>query len=162
MIIRPATAADSTAINDIYSYEVLNGVATFDTEPRTPLAAAQWLAAHDAQHPVLVAQEGGRIVGWASMSLYSERKAWAGTAEDSLYVHPEWRGHGIGKALFAAILDAGRTAGLHTVLARITAVNRQSIDMHTKAGFEQMGILREAGVKFGRLLDVVYMQLIYR
>lgn len=161
MVIRPATAADLPAINDIYNYEVLHGLATFDVLPRSLERAQAWLAAHDARHPVLVADRDDSVLGWASLTLYSDRKAYENLAEDSLYVHQDFRGRGIGGQLLDALLAAGKAAGLHSVLARITAVNRQSIEMHRRRGFEQMGVLREAGTKNGRLLDVVFMQLVY-
>lgn len=162
MLIRPATIDDLPAILDIYNDEVLNGVATFDTQPRTLGQQTQWFAAHDSRHPILVAVLDGRVAGWASLNQYSDRAAYDGLAEDSLYIHRDFRRRGAGKALLAALLDEGRRVGLHSVLARITEGNDVSIRLHQDNDFAIMGVLREAGEKFGRLLDVVFMQKIYR
>lgn len=103
----------------------------------------------------------GAVHGWASLSKWSTRCAYADTAEISVYVKQEYRGLGIGKRLMNNILVAGEAAGLHTVLSRITAGNNVSVHLHEQAGFEHIGVMKEVGNKFGRTLDVVMMQRIY-
>jgi phosphinothricin acetyltransferase len=109
----------------------------------------------------LVAELNGLVVAWASLSKWSERLAYAGTAEISLYVQSIYQGQGVGKELISAIVAEGEKAGLHTLIARIVAGNQASIRLHQAVGFEHIGVMREVGRKFGQLLDVYLMQKIY-
>jgi len=161
VIIRPAQLSDLGAITAIYNEAILTTVATFDTEPKSESERAAWFSAHDARHPVLVAESEGQVVGWASLSKWSDRLAYADTAEISLYVHSSRRGQGIGKQLIAAIVAEGEKAALHTLIARIAAGNEASVRLHRAAGFELIGVMREVGRKFGQLLDIHLMQKIY-
>ena len=158
---RPATVEDLKAVTDIYNEAVLTTDATFDLEPKTEDEQGAWLAGHDRMHPVLVAELDGVVVGWASLSEWSSRSAYAGTAEISLYIKEEFRGRGAGRRLLEDIMREGEKAGLHTVLARITTGNAVSIHLHESVGFEHVGVMREVGQKFGRMLDVLLMQRIY-
>lgn len=160
-MVRPAQPADIPAITAIYNEAILTTVATFDTEPKSEAERAAWLAAHGARHPVLVAEVEGQVVGWASLSKWSDRLAYADTAEISLYVHSTQRGRGIGKRLVEALVIEGQKAGLHTLIARIVAGNQVSVRLHEAAGFEHIGVMREVGRKFGQLLDIHLMQKIY-
>ena len=110
---------------------------------------------------MIVAEVQGEVVGWASLSRYSDRLAYEKTAEISVYVKDGFRGRGIGRKLMEEIIARGRAAGLHTILARITASNEQSIYLHEAFGFQHIGVMREVGRKFGMLLDVCLMQLIF-
>lgn len=154
--------ADIPAITAIYNEAVLTTVATFDTEPKSETDRAAWFAVHDSRHPVLVAEVEGQVVGWASLSKWSERLAYADTAEISLYVQSSQRGRGIGKCLVEALVAEGEKAGLHTLIARIGAGNQVSVRLHQAAGFEHIGVMREVGRKFDQLLDVHLMQKIYK
>jgi len=160
--IRPAKIDDINVITEIYNEAVLTTDASFDTEPKTEAEQRQWFESHGVKNPILVAEEDGGVVGWASLSEWSPRLAYADTAEVSLYVKEEFQGRGIGKRLLESIMGEGEKAGLHTVVARITTGNKQSIHLHEQAGFERIGIMKEVGYKFGRLLDVCLMQKIYR
>jgi phosphinothricin acetyltransferase len=159
--IRQATLDDLDAITEIYNEAILKTVATFDTEPKTMEEQQRWFAGHGPKYPIMVAEEDGLIVGWASLSMWSDRCAYADTAEISLYVRETHQGRGIGKKLLEAILHEGEKAGLHTVVARITEGNAVSIHLFKSAGFEHIGVMREVGRKFGRLLDVHLLQKIY-
>ena len=159
--IRPATVEDLKAITDIYNEAIMTTDATFDLEPKTEEEQGIWLAGHDLMHPVLVAELGGVVIGWASLSEWSPRAAYAGTAEISLYIKAEFRGKGAGRKLLEDIMQEGERVGLHTVLARITTGNAVSIHLHESLGFEQVGVMREVGQKFGGKLDVLIMQRIY-
>ncbi|HEY82575.1 MAG TPA: N-acetyltransferase [Dehalococcoidia bacterium] len=161
MSIRQATLDDLDAITEIYNEAILKTVATFDTEPKTMEEQKRWFAGHGPKYPIMVAEEDGLIVGWASLSMWSDRCAYADTAEISLYVRETHQGRGIGKKLLEAILHEGEKAGLHTVVARITEGNAVSIHLFKSAGFEHIGVMREVGRKFGRLLDVHLLQKIY-
>ncbi|MCL4295304.1 MAG: GNAT family N-acetyltransferase [Anaerolineae bacterium] len=161
LAVRPAQLADIPAITVIYNEAILTTVATFDTEPKSEADRAAWLAAHDSRHPVLVAEVDGQVVGWASLSKWSDRLAYADTAEISLYVRSSQRGQGIGKRLVEALVAEGEKAGLHTLIARIAAGNEVSVRLHQAAGFAPIGVMREVGRKFGRLLDIHLMQKIY-
>jgi phosphinothricin acetyltransferase len=121
----------------------------------------KWFANHDASHPVLIAEQDDLIVAWASLSQWSDRCAYSVTAEISLYVKEEHRGKGIGKQLMKAIIQEGKTAGLHTVIARIADGNDVSIELCKSFGFQHTGTMKEVGKKFDKLLDVHLMQLIY-
>jgi L-amino acid N-acyltransferase len=158
LAIRDAGAADAAAIADIYNQAVLHSTATFDTVAQSADERAAWLASHGAAHPVLVADEGGRVLGWGSLSRYSDRPAYEHTVEVSTYVDETARGRGIGGALATALLQRAAGAGMHVVLARICAENDVSLGMYDRLGFERVGVLREVGEKFGRLLDVVILQ----
>ena len=159
--IRPATVEDLKVITDIYNEAIMTTDATFDLEPKTEEEQGIWLAGHDLMHPVLVAELGGVVVGWASLSEWSPRAAYAGTVEISLYIKEEFRGKGAGRKLLEDIIQEGERVGLHTVLARITTGNAVSIHLHESLGFKQVGVMREVGQKFGRKLDVLIMQRIY-
>jgi L-amino acid N-acyltransferase YncA len=122
--IRPATVADVADISRIYNQAVLNTTATFDTEPETIEARGRWLAAHtDPGRPVLVATLDGEVVGWASLSTWSDRCAYAASVEASTYVDEAHQRCGIGPRLTETVLEAGRAAGVHAVLARICTEN---------------------------------------
>ena len=160
LIIRRAVPADAQAIAEIYNEAILTTTATFDTEPKTVEDRADWLQAHDERHPVLVAVVGGTVIGWASLSRWSERPAYDGTAETSFYVHSTQRGRGIGWKLKEAIVDVARALEYHTLIARIAEGSGASIYLNERAGFVHVGTLKEVGRKFGRLLDVHIMQKI--
>ena len=157
---RDARVDDLGAIFDIYNHEVLHGTATFDTEPRLVGRDDSWLTARDANHhPVIVAEVGHRVVGWASLSAWSSRKAYARTAEGSVYVHRDYRGGGVGRSLLAAVIGRAREAGLGVVLARIAEANEPSVRLFEHFGFGHIGTQRRCGEKFGRILDVELMDL---
>ncbi len=158
---RAATNGDLKAITDIYNEAVLTTDATFDLEPKTEDEQRVWFTGHDRMHPVLVAEVDGTVVGWASLSEWSSRSAYAGTAEISLYIKEEFQGKGAGRRLLEDIMREGERVGLHTMLSRITTGNTVSIRLHESLGFEHVGVMREVGEKFGRRLDVLLMQKIY-
>jgi len=159
--IRPATINDLPAITEIYNEAILTTNATFDSEPKTLAEQKVWFTAHDARHPLMVAERDKVVIGWASLSEWSGRCAYADTAEISIYIKQELRNQGVGKKLMSAIMREGERVGLHTVIARITEGNQHSLRLHEKAGFENIGVMREVGSKFGKLLDVRLMQKIY-
>jgi L-amino acid N-acyltransferase len=161
MIIRQAETRDLDSILEIYNEAVLTTVATFDTVPRSVSQQQTWFEHHGERHPVFVADEDGIVLGWASLSEWSDRRAYDDTAEISLYVRSDRRGMGIGKELMRAVVEFGLTHGLHTIIARIAGGNEVSIRLHQSAGFEPIGIMREVGLKFGKRIDVHMMQLIY-
>lgn len=160
--IRPATLDDVPAITAIYNEAVRTTTASFDCEEKTVEERRRWFEAHDDRHPIIVAEKDGEVVGWAALSPWSERDAYAETAESSFYVGADYRGQGIGRQLKEGILAAGREAGLHTVIARIAEGNQASIHLNESCGFEHIGTMKEVGRKFRKRLDVYLMQYIYR
>ena len=161
MLIRKATLADLPAITDIYNEAILTTNATFDNEPKTAVQQEPWFRGHDSRHPILVAENESGVIAWASLSEWSTRCAYSDTAELSIYVKAQFRSRGIGKRLMAEIMAAGEECSLHTVISRITEGNLASIHLHELFGFENIGVMREVGYKFDRLLDVRLMQKIY-
>jgi L-amino acid N-acyltransferase YncA len=161
LTIRRASAADLPQITEIYNEAIQKTTATFDIQPKTPEQQQSWFSKHDDRHPVMVADDDGLIAAWASLSHWSDRSTYSDTAEISVYVREEHRRKGIGKQLMAVIIQEGKTAGLHTVIARIAGSNKVSADLCKSFGFQYIGTMREVGKKFGNLLDVHLMQLIY-
>ena len=159
--IRKAIYTDVPAIAGIYNEAILTTTATFDTEPKTTAAQRKWFKAHGPKNPILVAVEGGKVIGWASLSAYSDRCAYSGTAELSVYVKEKFRNRGIGRKLMQAVLEEGKKVGLHTVISRIAGGNDISIHLHRQFDFADIGTMKEVGNKFGQLLDVSLMQKIY-
>jgi L-amino acid N-acyltransferase len=157
-MVRPARAEDLPAVTAIYNDAVARTTGTFDTEPKTLEQQREWFDRHGAGHPVIVAEEAGRVVAWASLSPWSDRCAYARTAEVSVYVDEASRGRGLAGALLDEILRLGRAAGVAQAMARITADNEVSLRLHARRGFVEAGRLKRVGEKFGRVLDVVICQ----
>jgi phosphinothricin acetyltransferase len=159
--IRKAVLADVPAITEIYNEAILTTAATFDTEPKTVIDRKKWFKAHGPRNPVIVAEIDGNVIGWASLSEWSTRCAYADTVELSLYIKEIFRNRGIGKLLMQAVLGEGKKAGLHTVISRITGGNDVSINLHHQFDFKDIGVMKEVGNKFGTLLDVYMLQKMY-
>jgi len=161
LTIRKATIRDLRAITGIYNEAVLHTSATFDTATKTVEEQRVWFDHHGDKLPVIVAEEEKQVIGWAGLSAWSDRRAYSGTAEASLYIKEGLRGKGTGRMLSGAILKAGKDAGLHTIILRIAEGNDASITLAKSLGFKEIGIMKEVGKKFGKLLDVTLLQLIY-
>ena len=158
MDVRLATLDDAEPIRRIYNLEVTTSTATFDLVPRSLEDQELWLAAHAGAHPAIAAVEGEDVVGFGSLSPYRDRPAYATTVEDSVYVQRDRRGQGLGRLLLAELLALATTHGFHSVIGRIVGGHEASIALHRRCGFEQAGVEREVGRKFGSWLDVVLMQ----
>jgi len=156
--VRPAAAADVAAITEIYNEAILTTTATFDTEATTTELRLKWFEAHDDRHPILVAEIDGTVVGWASLSPWSERKAYDDTAETSSYVKDGYRNAGIGRKLKEAIIEEARQHRFHTLIARIAEGSDASLHLNESFGFVLVGTMKEVGRKFGKLLDVHILQ----
>ena len=156
--IRRATANDLPVINQIYNHYVLYSTCTYQEEPSTAEERAAWFAAHDPSHPITVAERDAEVVGWGSLSKFHARSAYGHTVENSVYVRHDCHRQGIGSALLGDLIERGKAVGHHTIMALIDREQRGSVAVHEKFGFVEVARLREVGLKFGRWLDVVYMQ----
>lgn len=156
--IRRANLSDLEAITAIYNEAILTTTATFDTEPKLAADRLPWFEEHDVRHPILVAVVDGQVVGWASLTRWSDRRAYDDTAETSFYVSSQYRGRGIGRLLKQAIIDEAQALGFHTLIARVAEGSNESLHLNEAFGFFHVGTLKQVGRKFGRLLDVHIMQ----
>ena len=159
MRIRQATLGDAEALRAIYNPEVLESTVTFDLVPRTLEDQMQWIDDHSGAFPAIVAHtDEGEIAGFGSLSPYKERPAYRTSVEDSVYVHRSFQGHGVGKLIVGTLVTLAADHGFHAIFARIVGGHDASIAVHAKCGFEQIGVEKEVGRKFGQWLDVVVMQ----
>jgi phosphinothricin acetyltransferase len=149
---------DIDAITDIYNEAILTTTAPFDLEPKTLDDRRRWFEEHDDRHPVLVAEIDGQVVGWASLSHWRPRCAYDDTAETSFYVKAEYRGQGVGRKLKQAVIDEARRLGFHTLIAGVAQGSDASLHLNESFGFVIVGTFKEVGRKFGKLLDVTYLQ----
>jgi L-amino acid N-acyltransferase YncA len=160
MLIRPATDADAQALAAIYGHHVVHGFGTFEEAPPSPADMDQRrraIVAHGL--PYLVAEDAGRVVGFAYAAPFRPRAAYRFTVEDSVYIAPDAVGRGVGRAVLSAVLEACEGLGLRQVMAVIgDSGNAASIGLHRSLGFEHMGVGRSVGFKQGRWIDIVWMQ----
>lgn len=156
--LRTATPADLPAMTAIYNDAVATTVATFDLEPRGEDHYAAAVASTRSGDHVVVAEVDGAVVGMAYAGTYRPRPAYDGTREVSVYLHPAARGGGIGRLLYDDLLARVDADGVHTCVAVIALPNAASEALHRAVGFEQVGLLREVGTKFGRRVDTAWWQ----
>jgi len=159
LLLRPAVAADLVVINDIYNHYVQTSTCTYQEDLESYDDRLAWFASHAPGHAVIVAEADGRVVGWGSISPFRERSGYRFTVEDSVYVHHHHHGRGIGSHLLARLIELARQGGYRSIMAGIDAEQQPSIALHRKFGFTVCADLKQVGFKFGRWLDVVYMQL---
>jgi phosphinothricin acetyltransferase len=161
LTLRAAVTADLAAINDIYNHYVFTSTCTYQEEAETIDERRRWFDQHrSALMPIIVSTTGGgEIVGWGSLSPFRDRSAYRFSVEDSVYVRHDQHGRGIGSALLAALIEHARAGGFRTIVAGIDAEQTASVALHAKFGFVQTAHLKHVGFKFGRWLDVIYMQL---
>ncbi|WP_404385301.1 GNAT family N-acetyltransferase [Caenispirillum salinarum] len=159
--VRDATDADMDAVTDIYAHHVRHGTGSYEYEPppveemlrRRDMVLEQGL-------PWLVAAtDDGRLLGYAYAALFHGRIGWRFTVEDSVYIAPDAQGQGVGKALLTALIDRCTAAGKRQMIGVVgDADNAGSIALHRACGFEEVGMIKAGGRKFGRWIDTVYMQ----
>lgn len=157
-VVRPAEPEDAGSLNEIYNHYVLTSAISFDVSPVTTEERLAWLAEHPQRGPyrVAVAQERGRVVGFASSSRVRPRAAYGTSIETSLYVAPDATGRGIGTSLYESLFASLVEEDLHRAYAGITMPNPVSVALHRRFGFEHVGTFTEQGRKFGRYWDVAW------
>ncbi len=162
MLIRAAIQDDLPIICDIYNDAVANTTAIWNDTLVDVANRTAWLKARtDAGYPVLVAvSDEGDVIGYASFGDWRAFDGYRHTVEHSVYVHKERRGGGIGRKLMEALIAEAERLGKHVMIAGIESENAASIRLHAQLGFEDTGRLREVGTKFGRWLDLTFMQLV--
>jgi L-amino acid N-acyltransferase YncA len=160
MIVRDAGPDDVGAVARIYGHHVLNSLGTFEEVPPSEVEIASRIAAVvERGLPYLVAEEAGAVVGFAYATPFRPRAAYRYTAEDSVYIDPACIGQGVGKALVAEVIGRCEALGLRQMVAVIgDSANAGSIGLHRSLGFEPAGTGRAFGFKFGRWVDIVWMQ----
>jgi phosphinothricin acetyltransferase len=160
MIVRAATDADADALAAIYGDAVLHGFGTFEEVPPSPAEmAARRRAVAERGLPYLVAEDAGQVLGFAYAAPFRPRAAYRYTLEDSVYVGPDAKGKGVGRAVLGAVIEACEAAGLRQLVAVIgDSGNAASIGLHRSLGFEPAGVGRSLGHKHGRWVDIVWMQ----
>jgi L-amino acid N-acyltransferase YncA len=160
LVIREARATDADALAFIYGHHALHGTGTFEEEAPSVAEMADRLARVQARGwPWLVAEKDGGIAGYAYAGQFRDRAAYRFCGETSVYIHPDHMGAGLGRALLDALLPASAASGFQRLVAVIgDSANLGSIRLHEAFGFTHCGRLDKAGFKFGRYLDVVFMQ----
>ena len=159
MTIRPATERDIPAITAIYNEVVANSNAVWTEKPDSEAERLVWMNARRALgYPVLVATDGPAVIGYGT---FGDFRAWPGyrySVEHSIYIHAGHRGRGLGRSLIDELVSAATALGKHVLIAGIDGCNAASIRLHERAGFVEVARMPEIGRKFGRWLDLVFMQ----
>lgn len=159
MPIRPAGEADLPAITAIYNAVIATSTAIYMDDPVTLEDRGTWFAARRAAgYPLLVADDGDGVLGFATFGDFRAFPGYRHTVEHSVHIRADARGRGLGTALVSALFEPARALGKHVMIAGVDAANEGSIRMHERLGFERGAVLREVGRKFGRWLDLAFMQ----
>ena len=158
--VRNAVAADLPALTAIYNHYIVHTPITFDVQTYQPEQRRPWFDDHapTGRHRLLVAEEHGDIVGYATTSRWRPKAAYDTTVESSVYVRADAIGRGIGRELYAALFDAMAKEDVHTIVAGVALPNAASIALHERFGFRPVGVFREVGRKFGSYWDVAWFQ----
>lgn len=158
--LRTATMDDIPAIQNIYAHHVLHGTGTFETEPpNVGVMQDRFSEITRSGYPYLVAETDEGVFGFGYLGPFRTRPAYRHTVEDSIYLHPDKRGQGVGSKLLVALINEAKQKGFTQMIALIgDSANRASVALHARCGFESTGTMRQVGFKFDRWLDVVIMQ----
>jgi len=156
--IRLARKDDAGAIAAIYNEGIADGVATFETEPRTAEQIATLLADKGERYPTVVVERDGRVIAWAGAGAYRTRPAYAGVAEHSVYVARAARGTGAGRAALNALCAAYAARGFWKLVSRIFPENSASLGLHERCGFRVVGVYRRHGKLNGEWRDCVIVE----
>ncbi len=160
MHIRRGTEQDCAVIADIYNYAVVHTAAIWNDKTVDTSNRIQWMAQRQSLgYPVLVAVENEQVIGYASFGDWRAFDGFRHTVEHSVYVHPEHGGKGTGRALMVALVEAAKACGKHVMVAAIESQNAASLHLHATLGFTVTGQMPQVGTKFGRWLDLTFMQL---
>jgi L-amino acid N-acyltransferase YncA len=158
-VVRPSTSRDIPAITAIYAKFVTTSTATFEiVAPDEPEMLRRRQAVLDRGLPFLVAELEGYVVGFCYASQFRPREGYRYTVEDSIYVRADCIGHGVGKMLLAELISECQATGCHSMVACICGVNVSSVRLHASLGFKEVGLLPDAGIKFGEWLRLLIMQ----
>ena len=161
IIIRDATEKDLQSILEIYNDAIANTTAVYDYKPHTMEMRKKWFTDKILNDiPVLVAETNDQIVGFTSYGAFRAWAAYKYSIEHSVYVHPDFRQQGIAKKLLSALIEIVKQKNVHTIIAGIDANNEVSIHLHKQFGFTETGNFKQVGYKFGKWLDLKFMQLI--
>lgn len=161
MLIKNAEKKHIEGIREIYNEAILNSTATFDTEIKSYEDRLLWLEERCAKYPVLVMEHDNKVIAWASLSKYSDRKAYDRTCEISIYIHKDFRGQGIGNKLMEALINKAKEIKIHTMISRVTGENKASERLHQKFSFKLIGTMVEVGFKFNKFIDVhIYQKML--
>ena len=161
--IRKATIDDVPAILDIVNYSILHTTSNYHYEVLPIEVQLQWFEDKQAKnYPVIVADSGGKVTGFGTYGMFREKIGYQYTVEHSVYVENSFIGKGIGGKLLTELIQLARQEGYHVMVGGIDAENSGSIDFHKRYGFVENGTIKEAGFKFGRWLDLLFMQLILK
>lgn len=162
-MIRKAEKRDVPELMEIYNDAILHTTATFDTEIKDMENRLAWYEEHTGNYIIYVYEEEGIVAGYASLSRYRDRRAFDPAVEISIYIHKDYRGRGIGRALMQEVLAfAKECQEIGTVISLITSENAASIHLHEEFGFSYCGRLLDVGVKFGKKLSLNAYQIIYQ
>jgi len=163
-LITCEAARHSAAILAILNDAIVNSTALYDYQPRTAQNMASWFDAKaKGRYPVIgVENEAGELMGFASYGAFRGWPAYKYTVEHSVYVDARFRGQGVGRVLLKAVIEVAEQQDYHVLVGGIDATNAVSIRLHESLGFEPCGIVRHAGFKFGRWLDLAFYQLILK
>ncbi len=160
MIVREGVLADLQALTDIYNHYVVNTAATFDVEPFTVHARAEWFQryATSGRYRLLVAAEGAHVLGYVTSSRFRDKAAYDTSVETTVYCRPDAVRRGVGTALYRRLFDLLAAEDLHRAYAGITLPNDASLALHRKLGFQRAGLYREVGRKYGHYWDVQWVE----
>ncbi len=160
-IVRDFHPADISALTELYNQYILETTITFDLQPYTvEQRQAAWMSHYSAtgRYRLLVAESDGQVMGYATSSKFRTKAAYDTSVETSVYLCPEAQGKGIGSQLYSALFETLAAEDVHRAYAGITLPNEPSIAIHRKFGFEEVGLFREVGRKFGRYWDVAWFE----
>jgi phosphinothricin acetyltransferase len=159
--IRNSDENDLPQILSIYNEVILNTTAVYDYKPHTLEMRKEWFKTKQEQgFPVFVAEEGKKILGLSSIGPFRAWAAYKYSVENSIYVSVESRGKGIGKLLMPPLIAAAKEMDMHTIIAGIDASNEPSLKLHREFGFNEVAHFKQVGFKFGKWLDLKFLQLL--
>jgi len=156
--LRAAVEADAAAICEIYNQGIDDRLATLETERRTPEERRQWLKARGPRHPVIVAENDGRVLAWGSLNPFNPRDAYRHIADFSIYVERAERGRGVGRVVLARLIELAREHDFHKLVLSAFPFNAAGMALYEKLGFRTVGIYEEQGMLDGRWVDTIVME----
>ncbi|MDO7908720.1 arsinothricin resistance N-acetyltransferase ArsN1 [Paenibacillus sp. JX-17] len=158
LLIRQAQETDLPGLLEIYNQGIEDRIATLESQPKNEAYMSSWFDQHQGRYTALVAEEDGKAVGWAAINPYSNRCAYDGVGDLSVYIHREYRGRGIGTQLLQAIDRAGRENGFYKIVLYTFPSNLPGQKLYRKSGYREVGIFENQGVLDGRFVDVMAME----